>query len=150
MAIDRKSFIGHTSKPFSTLIEAGRLRFFAKAIGETNPIYFDEAAARAAGHRAIPAPPTFLFCAQMDNPAPYALYDEMGVRIEQVLHGEQSFTYHRPVYAGDRVTFQMTVRDVYEKKAGELGFIVRDTQVTNEAGDIVAVLSGTTVVRNRM
>lgn len=150
MTVDRKSFIGHTSEPFTTEIEKGRLKFFAKAIGETDPIYFDEAAAKAAGHPTLPVPPTFLFCAQMDNPQPYSLYDKMGIRIEQVLHGEQSFTYHKPVYAGDRLTFQMTVRDVYEKKGGELGFVVRDTTVKNDNGELVAVLSGTTVVRNRM
>ena len=55
--IDRKH-IGVVSEPRTIDVEKGQLRFFAKATGETNPIYFDEAAAQAAGHPAIPAPPT--------------------------------------------------------------------------------------------
>ena len=58
--IDRK-FIGHKLPAISVPVEGGQLAFFAKATGETNPIYFDEQAARAAGHPALPAPPTFSF-----------------------------------------------------------------------------------------
>ncbi len=47
-----KSFIGHTFPPYEADVEKGRLKFFAKVIGETNPIYTDEAAAREQGHRA--------------------------------------------------------------------------------------------------
>ena len=62
--IDRK-FIGHAFPVHTTDVEKGRLRFFAKAIGETNPIYTEESAAKDAGYRAIPAPPTYLFCLEM-------------------------------------------------------------------------------------
>ena len=58
--LDRKN-IGRISKPHTVEVEKGRLKFFAKAIGETNPIYTDESAARAAGYRSLPAPPTFIF-----------------------------------------------------------------------------------------
>jgi acyl dehydratase len=54
-----KSKIGFEFQSFTADVEKGRLRFFAKAIGETNPIYTDEAAAREAGYRALVAPPTF-------------------------------------------------------------------------------------------
>ena len=148
--VDRSKFIGHTTEPFTVDVEKGRLKFFAKAIGLTDPVYFDEAAAKAAGHPALPVPPTFLFCLQMDQPNPYGLYSTMGIRIEQVLHGEQHFTYHKPAYAGDTLTYQMKIRDTYSKKGGELGFVVRDTTVKNAKGELVAVLSGTTVVREKM
>jgi acyl dehydratase len=148
--VDRSKFIGYESEPFTVEIETGRLKFFAKAIGETDPVYSDEAAAKAAGHPHLPVPPTFLFCMQFEQPNPYGLYKTMGIRIEQVLHGEQHFTYHKPAYAGDRLTYQMKIRDTYSKKGGELGFVVRDTTVKNAKGELVAVLSGTTVVRESM
>jgi acyl dehydratase len=148
--VDRTRFIGLATDPFTVEVEAGRLKFFAKAICETDPIYADEAAAKAAGHRTIPVPPTFLFCLQMEQPDPYKLTRDMGIRIEQILHGEQSFTYHKQAYAGDRLTLQMRIRDTYSKKGGELGFLVRDTTIKDDKGELVAVLSSITVVRERM
>ena len=95
-----KSWIGHELPPHSALVEAGRLRLFAKAIGETDPMFSDEAAARAAGHRGLPAPPTMAFCLDMDVPDPFGYLAEMGVPVQNILHGEQSFTYHAPIHAG--------------------------------------------------
>ena len=83
---------------------AGRLRFFAKAIGETNPVYTDVDAAQAAGHRDLPVPPTFLFGIELDSPDPFGWLSGIGVDLRRVLHGEQSFTYHSPAYAGDVLT----------------------------------------------
>ncbi len=148
--VDRTRFIGLKTEPFTADVEKGRLKFFAKAIGETDPIYSDEAAAKAAGHPTIPAPPTFLFCLNMEQPNAYALIEQMGIRVEQLLHGEQSFQYLKPVYAGDRLTFQTTVTNTYSKKGGELGFFVRDTDVKNDKGELVAKLSGIAVVRENM
>ena len=62
--IDKKH-IGKVIPAFRTVAEAGRLRFFAKATGETNPVYFDESAARDAGHPDLPLPPTFLFSLEL-------------------------------------------------------------------------------------
>jgi hypothetical protein len=69
-AMQQIRYIGYVSAPFTTQVERGRLRFFAKAISETDPVYTDEAAARAAGHPALPVPPTFFFCLEMDRPDP--------------------------------------------------------------------------------
>ena len=66
--IDRK-FIGLALPEFSARVEAGALRFFAKAIGQTDPIYVDEAAAREAGHPALPLPPTYLLSLQILQPS---------------------------------------------------------------------------------
>ena len=63
-----KSLIGHVTAQGSVEVEKGKLRFFAKAIGETDPVYTDPAAARDAGHRDLPVPPTFLFCLEMEGP----------------------------------------------------------------------------------
>jgi acyl dehydratase len=134
--------------PHSMTVEAGRLRFFAKAIGETNPVYSDEAAARAAGYRALPVPPTFLFCLEMERPDPCGWIAALGLDLGRILHGEQSFTYHAPCYAGDTLFFDAKIIDSYEKKGGALLFIVKDAVVRNQDGTHIADLRTTLVHRN--
>jgi len=126
-------------------VEAGRLRFFAKATGQTDPRYVNVAAALRRGD---PAPPTFLYCLDMDAPNPRALIELLDIDIGRVLHGEQSFTYHRIAYAGERLQFETRIADIYAKKNGALEFVVCDTHVSNVAGEPVADLHSTIVVRN--
>lgn len=145
--IDRK-FIGYEMKPSVLSIDATRLRFFAKAIGETDPVYFDDAAAKAAGYSAIPAPPTFLFAGTMDSGALMDLIDTMGVPLGKVLHGEQQFEYLAPVVAGDSVTITSRVSDIYDKKNGALEFFVTEATATNQHGHDVARMRSVTVVRH--
>ena len=140
-------FIGHRQAPFQVEVEKGRLRLFAKAIGETDPVYTDEAAARAAGHASLPVPPTFLFCLEMERADPYDWFSELGIPLGQVLHGEQAFTYHRTACAGEILTFSAEVIDIYEKKAGALQFIVQRNHVTDAAGRPVAEFDRTVVIR---
>ena len=140
--------IGAVVARHSVEVEAGRLRFFAKAIGQADPVYSDVDAARAAGHPALPVPPTFLFCLDMDQPNPRATMELLGIDIGRVLHGEQRFDYHRMAYAGQRLTFETRIADIYAKKGGAMEFVVRETRVTNEVGEPVADLRGTIVVRN--
>jgi acyl dehydratase len=142
-----RSLIGRELTPHSAEVEAGRLRLFAKAIGETRPEYIDDAAARAAGHPALPAPPTFTICLDLEIPDPFAWLAEMGVDLGRVLHGAERFRYFAPVYAGDRLTFASRIEDVLQKKRGELTFIVKETDVTNQHGVHVAELRATIVVR---
>lgn len=143
-----KSFIGHTLPAFSAVVEAGRLRFFAKATGQTDPIYSDEAAARGAGHPALPVPPTFLFCLEMESPDPAAIRTLLGMDYRSLLHGEQAFTYHAMAYAGDTLSFAQRIHDIYDKKGGALEFVERRTRVTNQRDELVAELRCVTVVRN--
>ena len=143
-----KSHIGHQFPSHSATVEAGRLRFFAKATGNTDPIYTDEDAARDAGYRALPAPPSFLFCLNNEKPDPLHWIDELGLDLGRILHGEQLFVFLDDVCAGDVVTFETTVADIYDKKNGALDFLVRKTRVTNQNGVHVADLQNTTVQRN--
>jgi acyl dehydratase len=152
MAVEREKHVGVVSEPRIVEIEKGVLKFFAQATGETDPVYFDEEAARAAGHHALPAPPTYLFSLALSAPAKrggvFDKEDGMGVDMARVLHGEQSFTYHRPIHAGDRLTLVTTTRDIYTKSGGALEFIVQDTQASNDGGELCAEMRTVTVVRN--
>lgn len=143
-----KRFIGHAMPAFSVVVEAGRLRFFAKATGQTDPVYSDEAAARDAGHRSLPVPPTFLFCLEMESPDPAAIRNLLGMDYRSLLHGEQGFVYHAMAYAGDTLTFEQRIEDIYDKKGGALEFVVRKTRVTNQHHELVAELRCVTVIRN--
>ncbi|KDP86099.1 acyl dehydratase [Cupriavidus sp. SK-3] len=143
-----KKWIGHEIGSSVLPVERGRLKFFAKAIGETNPVYLDESAAREAGYADLPAPPTFLFTAELDSGAMFGLLERLGVPIRKVLHGEQSFEYLGPIVAGDTVTVTSRVKDIYEKKGGGLEFIETESQVANQRGEPVGRLRSLTVVRN--
>jgi acyl dehydratase len=141
-------YIGFRLPAFTTLVEASRLRFFAKATGQTDRVYFDEQAALAAGHPALPVPPTFFFCLEMDSPNPAALRELLGISYTRLLHGEQEFVYHAMAYAGDRLMYEQQIDDIYSKKGGALDFVVRRTRVSNQVGKHVADLRAVTVVRN--
>jgi acyl dehydratase len=145
--IDKK-FIGHQLPPSVLMVDRTRLEFFAKAIGEKDAIYSDLTAAQAAGYRDLPAPPTFLFAAELDSGTTMDLLDVLGIPLTKLLHGEQSFRYYRPVCAGDTVTVQSSIADIYDKKDGKLEFVVKNSLVTNQMGEKVAELGTVLVVRH--
>ena len=145
--IDKK-WIGHQLPPSELLIERGRLQFFARSIGETDPIYTDLAAARAAGYPDLPAPPTFLFAAELESGAVTSLLETLELPIQKILHGEQGFTYLKPVCAGERVTVRSKIADIYDKKGGALEFVLKSSEVRNSSGELVAELRSLLVCRN--
>lgn len=143
-----KSHIGAVISRHSAEVEAGRLRFFAKATGQTDARYVDEEAAAAAGYPALPVPPTFLFCLEMEAPNQRATMELLDIDIGRVLHGEQRFVYHRMAFAGERLTIESRIADIYEKKGGALEFVVRETRVIDAQEKPVADLRSVIVVRN--
>jgi acyl dehydratase len=138
--------IGRTSPAHTVEVERGRLRFFAKVTGQTDPVYTDVAAARRAGHPDLPVPPTFLFCLNMESAQAGRLLADAGIDLRTILHGGQRFTYHALAYAGDQLTFATAVTDVFEKKGGALQFLVRTTTVHRD-GAPIAELASTIVIR---
>ena len=150
--IDRDRHVGIVSEPRIVEVEAGFLKFFAKATGETDPVYFDDAAARAAGHPGIPVPPTYFFSLHMSRPARRGdIFDTengLGVDMMKILHGEQGFTYHAPAHAGDRLTITTTTEDIYAKKGGALEFVVQTTRFEKDDGTLCAEARQVAVVRN--
>ena len=144
-----RSYIGHQFAPRFAEVEKGQLKFFAKATGETNSVYFDEVAAQSAGHPALPAPPTFLFSLEFFAPDPEGIFGLLDIDIGNVLHGEQAFTHFGQIYAGDRITLNSRISDIYDRKAGELEFVVQETVAVNQRGDLVGTAKSVTVVRRR-
>jgi acyl dehydratase len=145
--IDRQ-FIGMITAARSAEVEKGQLRLFAKATGESNPIYVDEDAARATGHPSLPAPPTFAFTLNNLAPAKASWLTQMGVSASHILHGEQSFEYHAMIYAGDLITITGRIADIYDKKGGALEFVVMEDEVTNQHGQLCVRTRSVTVVRS--
>jgi N-terminal half of MaoC dehydratase len=117
-------------------VEAGRLRFFAQATGQTDPRYVNVAAALRRGDPALPVPPTFLYCLDMDAPNPRALIELLDIDIGRVLHGEQTSITH----VGDAITCRGTV--VGKDDATRTLRIAVNTR--NQAGEIK--LSGEALV----
>jgi acyl dehydratase len=130
MYVDREQALSLELEPIHVDVERGRLRLFAKAVGETNPVYTDVAAARAAGHPDLPAPPSFLGNAvELDISDPLHWMSAVGIDTTSTLHGEQSIVYHSMVYAGDNLVLNRRIVDVYTKKGGALEFVVKRTDI---------------------
>lgn len=144
-----QSAVGRSFTPVTAHVEPGRLRFFLNTLGEQNPVYRDEAAARGAGYSATPIPPTYLFCLElMDAERPFEFLTELNIDLARVLHGEQRFTYHASVVVGDTLTFKSRVTNVADKKGGAMTMVIVETEVTNQHGAHVADTARTIVVRN--
>ena len=144
--IDRR-FIGYTTAPTAVTVDAWRVKLFCQAIGETDPVHWDESAARAAGHRSCPVPPTFLKALESEHCNSAALLELLQVSVGKVLHAEQSFEYQQPVYVGDAVEITRSVTDLYDKREGTLSFIVVRTQYRVGSVDAAASVQ-TILVRN--
>jgi acyl dehydratase len=142
-----RDFVGR-EYPASDTYEVGRehIRAFADAIGDPNPLYRDRAAAQAAGHPDVIAPPTFLtvlgFRFGLDSPIVDPALD---LNYALVVHGEQRFELHRPVHAGDVLTSVTRVADIRDAGRNELMTLV--TEVTGADGERVATTTSTLVSR---
>ena len=76
------------------------------------------------------------------------LLADLQIPLAKLLHGEQSFSYHRPACVGDTVTVRSTIGDIYDKKNGALEFVVKTSRATNQRNELVAELRTVIVCRN--
>ncbi|XRQ08655.1 MaoC family dehydratase N-terminal domain-containing protein [Actinomadura welshii] len=141
------SLIGTAREGASLLVTRGRLRLFAKATGQQDPVFVDVDAARRAGHPDLPVPPTFFFAVGLELPAPLDFLKDLGVDLGALLHGEQGFDYHRTAHAGDTLRSTPVITDVFEKRGGALKFLVTETRVADQDDVPVATMRETLVVR---
>jgi acyl dehydratase len=140
-----RSLIGRESEPVVHEVERGAIRRFAESLGDPNPIYLDEAAARAAGHPALVAPPTFPVVLASNERFRHSL--DLGTR--SILHGEQQFEYARPVFAGDRITVVSRVADVQERAgaSGPMDVLVIEDEGRDDKGEVVFKTRPTLILR---
>jgi len=138
MPVD-KSYIGRTGAPVTMHVERGKIREFARAIKDDDPMYFDEAhATREAG--GIMPPVTFLqTVTHWDNDGSSRV--RVPFDLKRVLHGEQEYEFLKPIHAGDVLTAVSRIVDIYEKpgkRGGSMNFAVTETEYKNERGELVA------------
>ena len=140
-----KSLIGRESEPAVHQVERGAVLRFAEALGDPNPIYFDEEAARAAGYPALVAPPTFPVALTINERFRHSL--DLGTR--SLLHGEQQVEYGRPLVVGDRVTVTTRVADVQERAgaSGPMDILVLEDEGRDAQGALVFRTRATLVLR---
>lgn len=143
MALNR-DFIGRSFPP-SEPYEVGRIKIreFADAIGDRNPVYRDPEAAKAAGHPDVIAPPTFPIVVSLGSKA---LADpELGMNYSMVVHGEQRFEYRRPIRAGDVLTCTSTITEI--RSIGKNEKLDVRTEITTVEGELVVTTYNTIVER---
>lgn len=141
MLIDQ-SVIGTSGDVHECEVEKGAIRAFARAIGDTNPLYVDEAFAKAHGYRSLVAPPTFPTTFRVPN-------RNVRFELKRVLHGEQEFSYMRPIVAGDVLRCLSRVVDVYEREGslGGMTFLVTEIRGEDVAGELVFTGRSTVILR---
>lgn len=145
--LDRNK-IGYEFESFSVDVEKGRIKMFSNAIGENNPIYTNEQAAFDAGHKAIPAPPTFPFVLDMETKDVLPVVNLLNIDIGKILHGSQEFEYFYMIYAGDVITIASKIIDIFDKKGGALEFVVLENSYMNQNNVLVATSKNTLIYRN--
>jgi acyl dehydratase len=127
------------------LVGREKVREFAKAVFATNPIFTDLEAARAAGHADVVAPPTFPVVVQEHTLAQLLSEPDANIDFSRVVHGDQRFTYSRPVVAGDELTATLAVTSV--KSLGAHSMVTSESVMTDATGAHVVTAISTLVVR---
>jgi acyl dehydratase len=140
------SYLGRTF-PATEPYEVSRVKIadFADAIGDRNPLYHDREAAQAAGYPDVIAPPTFPIVIAMLASRQLIGDPELGLNYAMVVHGEERFTYSRPLRAGDVVTARATISAI--RQAGSLTLVTTETELRAADGEHVCTAVSVVVER---
>lgn len=140
------SFAGRTYPPGTPhRVSAAKIAEFAHATGAASPLHTDAGAAHAAGYDDVVAPPTFLVSLAQSTEAQYIEDPAAGIDFSRVVHGEEDFTLHRPVIAGDVLIPSLTVERV--RAAGGHTMVTTRVDMADESGAPVAAVRSMLVVR---
>jgi acyl dehydratase len=145
MALDA-GLVGRSYPP-SAVYEVGRAKIaeFATALGDDDPVHRDAAAARAAGYPDVIAPPTFAIVVTL-GAADVVLADpDVELDYSRVVHGEQRFTHHRPIRAGDRLVTTTSIEAV--RSVGGNDLLTTRVEVATEDGEPVCTATSMLVAR---
>ena len=145
MALDRE-LVGRSYPP-SAVYEVGRAKIaeFAAAIGDDSAVYRDADAARAAGHADVIAPPTFAIAVTLEAAMVVLDDPDVGIDYSRVVHGEQRFTHHRPIRAGDRLVATTTIEAVRSVAGNDM--LTTRVDVATEDGEAVCSATSMLVAR---
>jgi acyl dehydratase len=140
------AFVGR-SFPFERAYQVGaeKVREFAAAVGEANPLCRDQAAARAAGYRDIVAPPTFAIAVTAAAQEAVIFDPELGLDFSRVVHGDERFVHHRPIVAGDELRCTVHIDSIRVLAGNDV--IGLRTEVTDADGQPVTTAYATLVSR---
>jgi acyl dehydratase len=145
MPLDQ-AFIGRTYPPTEPYaVGREKIREFADAIGDPNPAYRDPEAAKALGHPDVIAPPTFVIVLSMRAGGQVIFDPELGLDYSRVVHGEQRFSYRRPVRAGDRLVAVVSVENIRSAAGNDI--ISTKGEISTEDGEHVVTAYSTLVAR---
>src|SRR5258708_13093430 len=110
-----RGVLGKEFPPYAVTVERGKIKEFARAIGDLNPFYLDDRVGAASEWGDLIAPPTFATTFRDEGADTNALLRELGTDISRVLHGEQEFEIHRQLQPGQSYLCRAKVVDIYEK-----------------------------------
>jgi acyl dehydratase len=137
--------VGKAYPPVVYAVGREKIREYAHAVGETNPVHLDLDAARAAGYADLVAPPMFAVVYSAPAVGAGILDPEVGINFAMMVHGGQEFVWGAPVVAGDEITTQAAVKEAYAK--GGNGFYAFESVSTNQDGATVCTGTWTNIVR---
>lgn len=126
--------IGEVLQRVELPVEAGKIREFARAIGDDSPVRLDAGAARAAGFAAPLAPPTFTTTSFFHVDDYAHIPKSLGLDLARLVHGEQSWDYHRPIVAGDVLT-GVTILESVAARPMRAGGVMRKITVATTFTD---------------
>jgi acyl dehydratase len=144
MAVDT-DLIGRAYPATVYAVGREKIREYASAVGEHNPIHLDPDVARSVGFADVVAPPMFAVVYSNAAILPGLFDPELGIDFAHMVHGSQEFRWGPLVVAGDEITTSATVKDVSER--GGMGFYVFETESVNQNGETVCVGLWTNIVR---
>jgi len=143
------ALIGKEYPPYPFTVERGKIKEFARAIGDLNPCYLDDRVGAASEWGDLIAPPTFAVTFRDETADTGAMLRDLGTDISRILHGEQEFELFRPLQPGQTYLCRARIVDIYEKsgRSGPMAFVVRETTITDRTNDVVAAVRHITIVR---
>jgi acyl dehydratase len=131
------SFIGRVYPARGTyLVGREKVREFARAVRADSPVSLDVAAARAAGYQDLVAPVTFPIALAMKAAEVVIMDPELGLDYSAVVHGEQGFSFARPLVAGDELEIVVTIENI-RSAAGNDMITVRADAATLDGERVV-------------
>ena len=131
--------------PYEYEVGREKIREYANAVGESNPVHHDRAAAQEAGFRDVVAPPMFAVVYSAGAMTPAIFDPELGINLMLMVHGGQEFAWSEPVCAGDTISTTASIKDLYEKDGKK--FFVFESVSTNQEGAEVVRATWTNIVR---